>query len=199
MPSKLTIRRTIPTRKYTIPSEYFGNEIVQDTLAQAMIGHLPYILYFDDFRDKIAERIEIPQTEVPSSSEWFDILQELFTHTDKSYSLYKLANMEVRQRKSVLSHVQRRLNETLTREWQSFRLDDRDALKINIEFAQELASAQTAQQPPTPPGPCQRLLWLLSQSGITSRWRLWKLIRTEMSVSFLLVTEARGSIGFSTL
>jgi ABC-type branched-subunit amino acid transport system ATPase component len=117
LPSKLTILRTITTRKYSLPTEYFGNEAVQDTIARRMMRRLPYILYFDDFRDKIAERIEIPQNTESSPGEWFDILEQLFTHTDKSYSLYELANMEVRQRKTVLSHVQRRLNETLTRGW----------------------------------------------------------------------------------
>jgi hypothetical protein len=147
LPSRLTIQRTIPTRKYKIPAEYFGNDDIQDNLAQEVIRHLPYILYFDDFRDKIAERVEIPRTPDASPGEWFDILEKLFTHTDKSYSLYKLAKMEVRQRKTVLSHVQKRLNETLTREWQGFRLDGRDALKIHIEFAQEVSSALAVQQP----------------------------------------------------
>ena len=147
LPSKLTIRRTITTRGYTIPAEDFGDEFVQNALGRVMLQHLPYILYFDDFRDKIAERIEIPLEENKSPGEWFEILEELFTHTNESFSLYKLAKMEVRQRKTVLSPVQRNLNQTLTREWQSFRLDDRDALKIHIEFEQQVVTVQAVQQP----------------------------------------------------
>lgn len=137
LPSKLMIRRTIPTRKYSFPTEYFGSDSIEDSLAQKMISFLPYILYFDDFRDKIAERIEIPAEQPEAAGDWLEILEQLFERTDKSFSIYDLRKMEVRQRKTVLAKVQRNLNNTLTREWQSFRLDDRDALKINIEFAQE--------------------------------------------------------------
>ncbi len=137
LPSKLTLRRTINTRRYVIIGEYFGNDDLQDALARTMLKHLPYILYFDDFRDKVAEQIEIPANGEDADGEWFDILEELFKQTDKSFSLYQLPQLEVRHRKTVLSKVQRHLNDTLTKEWQSFRLDDRDALRIHIEFAQK--------------------------------------------------------------
>lgn len=152
-PSRLVILRTIPTRKYTIHGEYFGNDGLQDTVAREIIRRLPYILYFDDFRDKIPEKIEIPLEEGESSGEWFDIIEQLFAYTDKSFSTHKLAKMEVRQRKTVLSQVQRRLNETLTRQWQNFRLDDREALEIQIEFAQEVLAAQAVQPPTSAAGP----------------------------------------------
>lgn len=155
LPSKLTIRRTIPTRKYALPTDYFGKDSIQDSLAQKMMAYLPYILYFDDFRDKIAERIEIPENRTEASGDWLGILQQLFERTDQSFSIYNLAKLEVRQRKTVLAKVQRNLNSTLTREWQSFRLDDRDALKIQIEFAREaplIPKAGTTQRAVAQPG-----------------------------------------------
>lgn len=45
--------------------------------------------------------------------------------------------MEERQRKSALAKVKRHLNSTLTKEWQTFRLDDREALEISIDFVQD--------------------------------------------------------------
>lgn len=48
--------------------------------------------------------------------------------------------MEERQRKTVLSAIKRRLNETLTKEWQNFRLDNTDALQISIDFRAEKGS-----------------------------------------------------------
>jgi predicted ATPase len=151
--SRLIIRRTIPTRKYALVGDYFGNEGLQDAVAREIIRCLPYILYFDDFRDKIPEKIEIPQDEGKSSGEWFDIMEQLFACTDKSFSPRKLAKMEVRQRKTVLSQVQRRLNETLTRQWQNFRLDDREALEIQIEFDQEVLTPSAVQPPAPAAGP----------------------------------------------
>ena len=45
--------------------------------------------------------------------------------------------MEERQRKSALAKVQKYLNSTLTKEWENFRLDDRDALEIALDFVKE--------------------------------------------------------------
>jgi hypothetical protein len=136
--NKILIRRNIVTKKYTFPSESFGPLDAQDILARKVISYLPYILYFDDFRDKIAEKIEIPSKEDDESlTDWLAIIQQLFKQTDKTFSIFKLPQLEVRQRRTVLSKVQRHLNQTLTKEWQSFRLDDRDALKIAIEFDQD--------------------------------------------------------------
>lgn len=137
LPTTILIRRDINTKKYTFPDERFGSSEVQDFLARKLISGLPYILYFDDFRDKIAEKIEIPAKEDDSLADWLAIIQQLFKQTDKTFSIFKLSQLEVRQRRTILSKVQRHLNETLTKEWQSFRLDDRDALKIAIEFQQD--------------------------------------------------------------
>jgi ABC-type cobalamin/Fe3+-siderophores transport system ATPase subunit len=156
LPSKLNVRRTITTRKYAIVTEYFGNPTISDRICQTMMRYLPYILYFDDFRDKIAEKIEIPLIQNESEGEWFEILEQLFKQTDSSFSLYDLPKLEIRQRKTVLSKVQRHLNATLTREWQSFRLDDRDALKIHIEFEQKEFSHSPPDKTSSPQTPSQQ-------------------------------------------
>ena len=117
-------------------------------MAREIISMLPYILYFDDFRDKIPERIEIPASLAQSQSSWLDIIEQLFKQTDKSFSVFDLPSLEERQRRTVLSKVERKLNETLTKEWQTFKLDERDALKISIGFDQRTtAPAQVATDP----------------------------------------------------
>jgi hypothetical protein len=105
-------------------------------------------LYFDDFRDKIPGRIEIPAASQGGKSEWLEIIDQLFRQTDRSFDVMKLPELEERQRKTVLAKVSRHLNDTLTKEWQTFRLDDREALKVSIEFKQE-------QLLPTPPAGIQ--------------------------------------------
>lgn len=136
-PTDIVITRDVKSLKYTIDSNKFGPADVQDQIARGIIGYLPYILFFDDFRDKIDERIEIVAAQEQSPTGWLSIIQQLFRTTDKSFSVFALPKLEERQRKTVLARVQRQLNETLTREWQNFSLDDRDALKISIDFYTE--------------------------------------------------------------
>ena len=158
LPTTIKISRNLRSLKYTISPYVFGIPEVQDVLAQDIVSNLPYILYFDDFRDKIADKIEIP-ADKKAFSEWGAIIEQLFQQTDSTFSIRKLASMEERQRKTVLSKVEKKLNATLTREWQTFRLDDREALKISIEFKQEVinvaadVSALAQPQGAKSPGP----------------------------------------------
>jgi hypothetical protein len=137
LPTEITITRNLATKKYSVPGLRISSGEQQHALAEAIISRLPYILFFDDFRDKIEEKIEIiaPKDDTPSG--WLAILQQLFKSTDEKLSVFQLPALEERQRKSVLAKVQRRLNETLTKEWQNFRLDDRDALEISVDFVTE--------------------------------------------------------------
>ncbi len=96
---------------------------------------MPYILYFDDFRDSIDETIPITGNEEDADG-WLSIVQQLFKQTDPGLSVFALADEEERRRNTILAKVQRRLNETLTKEWQNFRLDDSEALEISVEFVQ---------------------------------------------------------------
>ena len=136
LPETICISRDLTTCKYRITPNEFGAADEQDSLARRIIALMPYIFYFDDFRDKIPERIPV-SAEEEGFPKWTPIIEQLFKQTDASFSILKLAGLEDRQRKAVLAKVERTLNNTLTREWQTFRLDDREALKIKISFEQD--------------------------------------------------------------
>ena len=142
-PTEIIVTRNINTLLYSLNSPKFGSPEIQNLLAREILRRLPYILFFDDFRDKIDERIEILPDQESNPAGWLSIIQKLFVTTNKSFSVFALPGMEERQRKTVLSQVQRRLNETLTKEWQDFSLDDREALKISIDFINETAPRGT--------------------------------------------------------
>ena len=71
-------------------------------------------------------------------------MEQLFQTTDKNLSVFDLPKMEERQRKTAISKAEKRLNDTLTREWQKFRLDEREALEISIDLYQEPGDSATA-------------------------------------------------------
>lgn len=145
LPSIFTIERNIRDDKYDILIPALTNKDLNDALAREILRKLPYILFFDDFRDSVAEKVEITKDEYDEFEGWLSIFEQLFKRTDRNYSVFKLADMEERQRKTVLSAVKRRLNETLTKEWQNFRLDSTDALQISIDFRQERGADGTVR------------------------------------------------------
>jgi len=139
------LQRNIVTGLYSILDLELPKAVEVDKLCRIIIGHLPYILFFDDFRDSFEERIPIVLGSNNLPSGWLAIINQLFVATDPNLSVFDLAEMEERQRKSAVSKVKRHLNKTLTREWQTFRLDDSDALTISIEYEPEkLGTAEPA-------------------------------------------------------
>ncbi len=111
------------------------SEEEHNDLCKEIVRNMPYILYFDDFRDSFPEEIEVPSVKPDNASNhWLDYIEQLFVKTNKSYSIYDLHSAESRLRKSMLSDVSKKLNTTLTREWTNFRFDEKDPLSIAISF-----------------------------------------------------------------
>jgi len=133
----LTITRDLKSNLYNIDNPLLCNIELNASIAMQIIRHLPYLLYFDDFRDSVENRVEIIKEQ--SDSGWLAIFETLFQKTDNAFSVFDLPEKEERQRKAILAKVNRKLNASLTHEWQNFRLDDADALRIEINYEEEPA------------------------------------------------------------
>lgn len=142
-PGTFEVTRNLSAKTYTVEPALFATAAENHEFGTKLVGYCPYILFFDDFRDKVDHRVEIKSPEKPAG--WLAILERLFKSTDPSFSVFSLASMEERRRKSVLAKVQAHLNRTLTREWQNFRLDDRDSLELSLDF-EAAAQADGAPQ-----------------------------------------------------
>jgi len=127
----IIIQRNLINRTYSIKSAIFQNTIFNSTLATSIILSLPYILYFDDFRDSVEDEIEIVKEDAKG---WLLIIEQLFKKTDSQFSVFNLPSIEARRRKGVIAKVEKYLNETLTRQWQDFQLEEINALNISLEF-----------------------------------------------------------------
>jgi predicted ATP-dependent endonuclease of OLD family len=127
-------RNLIGERKYTIDSTLFTDEELNDKIARQVIRRLPFILFFDDFRDSFPDNIEIKAEEKNNPQSWVAIIERLFQKTDENFSIFSLDSIEERERNSIISKVQKGLNETLTKEWQRFNLGSKESLKISISF-----------------------------------------------------------------
>jgi hypothetical protein len=136
--NSITLTRNLAKKEYSIRCDFLKNVAFNDAIAKAILRSLPYILFFDDFRDSIQEKIEIKSDEDNNITGWLAIIDKLFQTTNQEYNVLDLPGKEERTRKSILSQINKTLEKSLTREWQNFRLDDKEALKINIDYKEEV-------------------------------------------------------------
>jgi energy-coupling factor transporter ATP-binding protein EcfA2 len=131
------ITRNLITKKYSI-DPYPKDAEVGHEIAHEIVSKLPFTLFFDDFRDSIENEIEIKANSNGKPDGWLAIVDRLFNETDPTYSILDLPNKEERDRKGIISNVNRTLEKVLTKEWKNFRLEDRDdALKIKLDYTAE--------------------------------------------------------------
>lgn len=107
---------------------------LQNRLAQMIVADLDYILYFDDFRHDVPERISIKSD---SKNEWTSILSTLFQSAHEDLNLFELPSMDPRRRQTAIAKAEKSLNKTLTAQWEKFHLEDKKSLEIRVNYHEE--------------------------------------------------------------
>ena len=131
---KFKITRNLNTKFYSI--DYLKNEDseIQNVVSKYIIEReLPYILYNDDFTDRPESTIEIPEEEPEVLSGWLAIYERVCKAANKDFSLFKLAKItDNREKNSILSEIEKHLNNKLTEDWEKFSVDN-NKLKIKLD------------------------------------------------------------------
>jgi hypothetical protein len=140
MPDRLLITRNLATKRFSFPSsDLFGDAQFNHLIARELLLYLPFILFFDDFHDAVPDEIEIKKDERGNLSDWLETIEDLFGQAGDGTSVFDLPGLDSRVRDSLLARVSRHLNETLSREWQSYQLDDSGVLSIDLAYDNEAA------------------------------------------------------------
>jgi len=134
--NSLRIDRDLKTTKYSIPklSKHISSE-VDDLISRKFVNSLPYTLYFDDFRDRLEEKIYITN-DIKSGnySPWITYIDEIFKRTKEGYSIYDLPTRNDGIRRSIIREVQNKLNKTLIEEWSNYQFDKREDIIVQIDY-----------------------------------------------------------------
>lgn len=127
----IKITRVIPFRNGN-PQKYFyefdsQHPFVKDRfsriLAKEFVRRCPFIIYFEDFKDRIPEKIFTSKTNAAFNADWYDIIDGLFYNTNKDYSidnfkkLYAKSNPRPRDASTVLKRVNKTLNKSFSDKW----------------------------------------------------------------------------------
>lgn len=127
-----SIGRNLSTKEYFFVNTPLLDDInLNHLVIGEFIRYLPYILYFDDFRDRIDDKLEIVDKD---GSPWLPIINRLFVQTNENYSLYELPSKAEGTRRSIISEVEEKLNEELVKEWAHFSLLRSEPLTLKINY-----------------------------------------------------------------
>ena len=135
MPNFLWVTRNLQEDEFSLSNyEPFDDPIMNDLVARKLINNLPYILYFDDFRDAVPDEIEITKDKNGTLSDWLGTIEEVFRRVDPELTVFDLPSDDPRIRDTKLARVSDHLNDTLSKEWQHYKLDDIGALSIDLAY-----------------------------------------------------------------
>lgn len=132
----IIIERDLRLKQYSFPllKELLSNDFL-NLLGETFVKALPFILYFDDFRDRMPEKVYI--TDAGDSalfSNWILFIDELFKQTKNDYSVFHLPETQDSIRRSIIKEVQRNLNKVLTEEWSKYQFENNDDILIQMEY-----------------------------------------------------------------
>lgn len=187
---KIVISRVFPFKEgklnkyyYRIESKHkFSKNPISRQLAVEIVNICPFIIYFEDFKDRIPEKIYISNKSDSFDSSWYDIIDGLFYNTNEEYSIdsfrkyYAKTNQRIDDARTVLKRVNKTLNETFTKKWK------------NLSGVKDIESAELIYNEKGSP---HFILKITDSDGTTfsvderSRGALWYL-------SFLMKTEFRS-------
>lgn len=101
----------------------FSKTELSKALALEIVHICPFIIYFEDFKDRIPEEIFINESSDAYDPIWYDIIDGLFYNTNKDYNIelfkkyYKRTNLREQDAKIVMKQVNKTLNKVFTSRW----------------------------------------------------------------------------------
>lgn len=127
----VTISRVIPFLNGSPGRSYyqfegelpFFHQRLGQILAQEIVRRCPFIIYFEDFKDSVPDRIYTKPQKSAYNESWYEIIDGLFYNTDSTYSIkkfeayYAKTNPREDDARTVLKKVNKTLQRTFTEKW----------------------------------------------------------------------------------
>lgn len=144
---QVVISRVFPFRDgelkkyfYRIETKHkFSKNALSNLLALEIVNVSPFIIYFEDFKDRIPEKIYVSKKSDSFDSSWYDIIDGLFYNTNEEYNIdsfvkyYTKGKQRLDDANSVRNRVNKTLNETFTKKWKDLSgVRDIDSAELNF-------------------------------------------------------------------
>ena len=117
----------------------FSKSVLSNLIAVEIVNICPFIIYFEDFKDRIPEKIYVSKKSDSFDSSWFDVIDGLFYNTNEEYSIdafvkyYAKGKERLDDANSVRNRVNKTLNVTFTKKWKDLSgVKDIDTAELNF-------------------------------------------------------------------
>lgn len=150
-----TLTRNLSEDKHPYSIDLEGvSDSTKEHVVKFLVSNLPYILYFDDFADRVPEEIEFPIEYVKNGNigkgkdrDWKEIIEEIFKRADtegigekenENHLISYLKFQDADTKDDILSDVEDTLNKEIIKEWKRIKksgksfADDSDKLELVI-------------------------------------------------------------------
>ena len=146
---KIKLKRCLDNKNYLYESTILDEKLC-NKIASFLVSKLPTILYFDDFTDRVPEKVEFPdeykldgKLKLNKLREWQEIIEEIFKRAEADgiddNPLKDYMNIKDQDRKDdILSDIQATLNKEIIDEWKKIKksskslADDSEELELEI-------------------------------------------------------------------
>lgn len=141
----LQLSRTFPGKKYRVENIEGISATANNNLAIQVYESLPFILYFDDFSDRVPDEIpfrlnpEDPGSysaiSISKSTEWHSLVEEVFLRNNSSLKEF-LTMEDEKDKKALIADLQDALDKEIVVDWKEL------IKKYGDEFAEESDNLQ---------------------------------------------------------
>jgi len=157
----IKIARNLDTKKYSLHESKLPDRY-HKKIIKYVLENVPVVLYFDDFTDRVPERIIFSSdysgkssSRATKVSEWQCLVEEIFKRsTNEEYSLLDFMSIDdADDRSGLLSDVSDILNEEIMNDWKALKTrnkffsdDDGDGdLELVIDYTPDVTSGSSFQ------------------------------------------------------
>jgi len=122
----LILTRSFPGKKYSLANIECSKVALNQELAEQIYALLPFVLYFDDFSDRVpteivfnldpADPTKYSAQKINRSDEWHSIIEEVFRRNDSTLADF-LAMRSESNKKGLIADLQDALDKEIVSEW----------------------------------------------------------------------------------
>jgi len=136
----LVLSRNLDTRQYDFEN-ISCDSTVKERLVDTILSELPYILFFDDFTDRVPNVISFPKEYLnddydeaadSTRNEWNTYVEEIFYRATNGTLDGFIQNPNKNDRDGILSDVNDTLNEDIIQNWKKLKILTRELSQENI-------------------------------------------------------------------
>ncbi len=129
-----------PYYQFESDHPFTKNEYSKD-VAKEIVRNAPYIIYFEDFKDRIPEKIYIIEENDAFNPDWYEIIDGLFYNTNEEYNIrdfnkyYSQSNPRHSDAETVLKRVNKKFNQTFSEKWKDLSgVKDIEETELKFNF-----------------------------------------------------------------